>query len=150
MCPCGNESSGSRSNVVDGWMAGVTAPVAGSTCTPAWTATVSILMVSVFSVAGAEHDTVLRPPRQRHTRLTRQRDGLRVRYVDPERSALHAHLQPHDRAEKRDDVHHAVEPVDAVGGGGVTEHAQLLGTHGQCHGRPVDDAFARRAQALAV
>src|SRR5262245_24639741 len=40
--PRGYEPSGSRSNVVDGWIAGVTAPVAGSTCKPAWIATVSI------------------------------------------------------------------------------------------------------------
>src|SRR5262245_30802934 len=40
--PRGYEPSGSRSKVVDGWMAGVTAPVPGSTRVPAWTATVSI------------------------------------------------------------------------------------------------------------
>src|SRR6185503_10845377 len=40
--PRGYEPSGSRSKVVDGWIAGVTAPVPGSTCKPAWTATVSI------------------------------------------------------------------------------------------------------------
>jgi hypothetical protein len=40
--PRGYEPSASRSKVVDGWMAGVTAPVPGSTRVPAWTATVSI------------------------------------------------------------------------------------------------------------
>src|SRR5947207_9586549 len=116
MCPCGNEPSGSRSNVVEGWMAGVTAPVAGSTAAPAWTATVSILMASFSFVARAEHDTVLRPPRQRDARLAGKRGGVCVGHVDPERTPLHAHLQPNDRAEERDDVHDAVQAIVAVGG----------------------------------
>src|SRR5215510_8888837 len=104
MWPRGNEPSGSRSNVVDGWMAGVTAPVVGSTSAPACTATVSILMASVSFLAGAQHDTILRPPGQRHARLAGQRGGSRVGHVDPERPPLHADLQTHDRAEQRDHV----------------------------------------------
>src|SRR5438067_8128097 len=66
MCPCGNEPSGSRSKVVDGWMAGVTAPVAGSTAAPACTATVSILMASPsaasYRALRRRHGPLLGPP----------------------------------------------------------------------------------------
>src|SRR2546425_7916266 len=45
-----------RSKVVDGWIAGVTAPVPGSTCTPTWTATVSIRISVAFLCSGCrEH-----------------------------------------------------------------------------------------------
>ena len=48
--PRGYEPSASRSKVVDGWIAGVTAPVPGSTCAPAWTAIVSIRIVVPFFI----------------------------------------------------------------------------------------------------
>ena len=54
--PRGYEPSASRSKVVDGWIAGVTAPVPGSTCAPAWTATVSIRISVAFLCNGCrEH-----------------------------------------------------------------------------------------------
>src|SRR5215831_6011264 len=122
MWPRGNEPSGSRSNVVEGWIAGVTAPVVGSTWAPACTATVSILMTSFSFVRGAQHDAIFRPPRQRHARLARQRGGARVRHIHPERPALDADLQPHDRAEERHDVDDAVEAIRTIRGRRIGEH----------------------------
>src|SRR3989441_6649713 len=82
-------------------MAGVTAPVPGSTSAPACTATVSILMASLpvgradhslvgGAVSGAQHDAVFGLPGQRHARLARQRGGLPVRHVHPERAGRRA------------------------------------------------------------
>src|SRR2546429_9343454 len=118
-------------------MAGVSAPVPGSTSAPACTATVSILMTSLpvggadhslvgGAVSGAQHDAVFGLPVQRHARLARQLGGLPVRHVHPERSPLHADMQTHDGAEERDDVHHAVESVAAVYRRRGCYHTQLL------------------------
>src|SRR5256885_16774135 len=95
-------------------MAGVTAPVPGSTREPACTAIVSILMARTSlggGSAGGDDDRVARRPDERHRVLPREADRPARGQIHPERPAADRDLEAHARAQERDELQ---QPLDAV------------------------------------